>query len=828
MSTKMYLRVDGGDGVVSPPVTWRGGWDQTTSATNNIIDPQQFNGLTSIRTIVELSIVDPFKVALQRWCTRPLAAQTISGTLDFIIGVRESLSTGNMNWKVYAYARVGVSDVVRGVLLDYEDNTTEWPTTVTGMSLPGGPAALSSVAIQDGDTVVIEMGYIARNTTGSSHSGSMRSGSMLPPGGLPLDPMPDLTVGSTNVTTEAGTITFSHTFVYLPPANDSFAGARILTASEVITQDLMHATWNDEEPTPCNGGASTLYARHSSVWYQWDCPVSQNCTVIAEILDGLFTFDTVLMVLTGTPGSFVTVDCRAENDPDTEQITFAATGGVTYYILVMTVYYGGGQLTFTFSPDVEPVGDETVISMALDDLPSFDEHTSMGWIHFTAPDVAVRHFWYIGVGTTPFVPGEQYVWVGTDADGVTLTLNIYDGTTVYEYTGPVLSVDTWYHWAYVKVGNDHYLYLSTESGGGRDLDLVIGPITQDAGFTVPELAFVYGLDGSQVPKSFKMWSVALTTDELRTERETYRSARHADAMYVGQWRSGGGESPQAESEYSGFGREFGGPLFGGGTIWELIRGPRLDTLPARPFFDDFEDYLAGAYDGTYTPGVVDPATNYEGGTDPTVQVFVATGAGPDGSQAASTRQTGYVVWFEHDEYEGRCGNWSAWCFKRSDAQEATRHGIGVQVDYLPESLETDGSTGFGFLNVDPSAPPSTPSGTSLFVYNTYPAFAYAEVPDVYVLDQWQFFQFFWTLSTVDGSQTDVNADGSVTIMVDGEIVYEQDGLQLTGTDVNWPNDVNTWNTVRMAWNGFIDTLNIGTQCYGDACPGELGAPRTGA
>jgi len=670
------------------------------------------------------------------------------------------------------------------------------------------------------------MGYISRNSHTTSRNGTMRVGCMTAAEGL--TPQSDLTVGSTNTSTEAGTITFSQTLNFVTIANDTFAAAIALTGAQTDAIDMTSATWDGTEPQPtCIGSPTNTHGRYNSLWWSWLCPVNQNCTVIAEILNGPSTFNTVLEVLTGTPGAFVSVDCRAENDPDTEQITFAAVAGTTYIFLVTSVYYGGGQLTFTFTPDVEPAADETVISMALDDLPSFDEHTSMGWINLTAADVAVRHFWYIGVGTTPFVPGEQYVWVGTDADGVTLTLNIYDGTTVFEYTGPVLSLDTWYQWAYVKIGNDHYLYLSTENGGPRDLDLVIGPITQDAGFTVPVGAFIYGADGTMVPKSFKMWSEALTTDELRTERETYRAARHSDAMYVGQWRSGGGEAPQAESEYSGFGREFGGPLFGGGTTWELIRGPELVTLPARPFFDDFEDYLAGPYDGNYTPGVVDPATNYEFGTDPTIQVFVAFGAGPDGSQAASTRQSGYVIWFEYDEYSGRCGNWSAWCFKRSDAQEATRHGIGVQVDYLPESFETDGATGFGFNNVDANAPPSTPNGTSLFFYNTYLAFSQVEVPNVYVLDQWQFFQFFWTLSTVAGSQADVNADGSVLIMVDGIIVFQMDGLKLVCTDVDWLSDLNTWNTIRMGWNGFVDDLNVGIQCYGDACPGILGAPRTG-
>jgi hypothetical protein len=385
----------------------------------------------------------------------------------------------------------------------------------------------------------------------------------------------------------------------------------------------------------------------------------------------------------------------------------------------------------------------------------------------------------------------------------------------------VLSLNTWYQWAYVKNGDVHNLYLSTELGTPLDLDLAIGPETQAVGFTVPGNSFVYGALGYLVPKALKIWETNLSLAELAIERETYRGARHTNLLTVGQWRTGGGLAPGTEGYYSGWPNPFNDPIVGGGTTWDRITGPILGTLPARPFGDDFESYLAGEYDGNYTPGVIDAAQNWEFGTAPVLQAWVNPTDGQAGSQGFDTRQSSAAVWFEHDGYTGRCGNLSVWSIKRSDSQVDLRHGLGLSVLWRPDPLENATGEGFGFRNINPTTP--VQPDQNLYVFNTYPTTAWTTVSNVYIPDQYQLFEVYWILSSVNATLDGIDADGELYIYVDGVLKYSATGLSLVCTDTDWASDINTWNTIDMPWGGLIDNLNVGTTCFG-SIPADYSCP----
>src|ERR1044071_1074877 len=118
-----------------------------------------------------------------------------------------------------------------------------------------------------------------------------------------------------------------------PPANDNFAAAQALAGcSGSVNGTNVSATQESGEPEhdPLDFPSS------SSVWYQWQAPVSGNVTITTA---GAATdFDTMLAVYTGNSVNSLTAITK-NDDIDlgviTESsVTFPATMGVTYRIAV--------------------------------------------------------------------------------------------------------------------------------------------------------------------------------------------------------------------------------------------------------------------------------------------------------------------------------------------------------------------------------------------------------------------------------------------------------------------------------------------------------------
>src|SRR5262245_21223346 len=75
----------------------------------------------------------------------------------------------------------------------------------------------------------------------------------------------------------------------------------------------------------------------------------------------------------------------------------------------------------------------------------FSAFSCQGWL-YTGSNVAEKPLFYIGEQQTPFVGGGSYVSLVVDVAGV-LTLRIFDGSTLTEFTGATLAADTWYAWS---------------------------------------------------------------------------------------------------------------------------------------------------------------------------------------------------------------------------------------------------------------------------------------------------------------------------------------------------------------------------------------------
>jgi hypothetical protein len=178
MATQFYLT---GQAPRYTPPTIRGSWNITTSSFSGLLDSSKLHGgnITSL-SLAEAVSTNPYSRLLYRGITGKLAAQTLSGTLDIRISLTESNTAADMYTHLHVYVTQGDSDTVRGTLIDnyVEDTTNEWGTAVTtgGKALTAAQAI--SLAISEGDRIVIEIGYVARNSVATSHSGFIRYGTI--------------------------------------------------------------------------------------------------------------------------------------------------------------------------------------------------------------------------------------------------------------------------------------------------------------------------------------------------------------------------------------------------------------------------------------------------------------------------------------------------------------------------------------------------------------------------------------------------------------------------------------------------------------------------
>ena len=179
MATRVYLQ---NAAAISAPATARGAWNESGGATALKLFRERA-GAIGETLVAETSATDAWDVMVLKLVSEPILAQTVAGTLDWLVGVRESDLAMNAHWHMHAYVEVGVTDAVRGTLYtDYTEaaGTNEWAVdpgageyTASG---PTDPLTLTAVVASDNDRIVIELGYVARNTDITSYTGALRFG----------------------------------------------------------------------------------------------------------------------------------------------------------------------------------------------------------------------------------------------------------------------------------------------------------------------------------------------------------------------------------------------------------------------------------------------------------------------------------------------------------------------------------------------------------------------------------------------------------------------------------------------------------------------------
>jgi hypothetical protein len=119
---------------------------------------------------------------VRQWISEALAAQTISGTVKSIIRCSESNVAADFRSQLSIRVVSGDGGTVRGTLLALDESTlsNEWATSLTNRKFPlnwsGAGVTLSSVTVQNGDRIVVEVGYRAHNTSATSYTGNVEAG----------------------------------------------------------------------------------------------------------------------------------------------------------------------------------------------------------------------------------------------------------------------------------------------------------------------------------------------------------------------------------------------------------------------------------------------------------------------------------------------------------------------------------------------------------------------------------------------------------------------------------------------------------------------------
>lgn len=184
MATRFYLETSAHPIAVPVTPAFSGSWDVSGQAVRrwmvtganvyptNLADSGQFDEASA----------SAVNVLAYQFVSAPLAAATIAGTLKGQIVVDESNAANDMRAQVVLRVVSHDGSSVTGTLLaaDASALSSEFSTGQVSRKFPLAaisPASLSSLAVNDGDRLVLEVGYRAHNVSGSSVYARFQTGS---------------------------------------------------------------------------------------------------------------------------------------------------------------------------------------------------------------------------------------------------------------------------------------------------------------------------------------------------------------------------------------------------------------------------------------------------------------------------------------------------------------------------------------------------------------------------------------------------------------------------------------------------------------------------
>lgn len=198
-------------------------WDVTTSAVRRVLDVDGPAGLGGSQTslgLAEVTSTRQSKLVVQFQSSKGLTAQTITGFLKGQMQVMESDVAMDAALAVHVRVVDPVTNLDRGVLWAPDKTfiaisatpgteAYEMSTTKTNRKAPqgwsGSGHSVGSLAVQNGDILVVELGYRHCNTASTSYTGTIYYAG---------DPASDLPQDETTTTTGTGWLEFSQTLAF--------------------------------------------------------------------------------------------------------------------------------------------------------------------------------------------------------------------------------------------------------------------------------------------------------------------------------------------------------------------------------------------------------------------------------------------------------------------------------------------------------------------------------------------------------------------------------------------------------------------------------------
>lgn len=246
-----------------------------------------------------------------------------------------------------------------------------------------------------------------------------------------------------------------------PPANDQCAGAVAITCASSTVGTTINATTTNDATVSCNG--ETVDA--PGVWYTFTSATAQSVTIDTD--NATTNFDTKIHVYTAT-GCGGPFTCVAGDDDagagTTSLVSFAATVGTNYYVLVNGASGATGNFALDVACVAAPVNDicSGALNLTCGGTLSTQNNTSAtstedGLVCGTTVGATSRGMWYKFVGdgkiatitTTSLTGSEISVWTGSDCSSLTCLSGTL-GTT---------------HTFTAEAGTTYYILASTNAGG---------------------------------------------------------------------------------------------------------------------------------------------------------------------------------------------------------------------------------------------------------------------------------------------------------------------------------------------------------------------------
>jgi hypothetical protein len=172
--TRFYLPSSGAADVTP---SFDAGWFNTASADALKCVTARISSAMSNKNVSETNSTANQDWAMRMYVSDPIGAQTITGTVKGQIRALESGSAGDQRAQMLVKVVSNDGGTSRGTLLAFDTSalSNEFATSATNRKFPKGSSgsALSSVAAQNNDRIVIELGFRKGDTSSTNFAATL-------------------------------------------------------------------------------------------------------------------------------------------------------------------------------------------------------------------------------------------------------------------------------------------------------------------------------------------------------------------------------------------------------------------------------------------------------------------------------------------------------------------------------------------------------------------------------------------------------------------------------------------------------------------------------